>query len=194
MMRKSIYFFRSFLKFSFLLAGFLFVLTGCSTSSQQQNMKPPQIDRISEAELARIIPTPVAELSLDDVVRLSKAGSSADQIIEKIKSSNSLYDLTPSQSIALSQQGVDSKVLDYMHASRELALRNSIADEINKREKEKRDEVERLKRQQLQQQRFYDPFCRGYYGFYPYGYGAYGSRFGAHFGLGAGYARPWGCW
>ncbi|MDP3677643.1 MAG: hypothetical protein Q8R23_00965, partial [Methylotenera sp.] len=169
-MRKSIY---------FLGISFLLVLAGCATSSQQQNMKPPQIDRISEAELARVMPTPVATLSLDDVVRLSKAGNNADQIIEKIKTSNSLYDLTPSQSIALSQQGVDHKVLDYMHTSRELALRNSVADEINKREKEKRDELEKLKRQQLQQQRFYDPFCRSFYGFYPYGYGAYGSRFGS---------------
>jgi hypothetical protein len=173
---------------------FLLVLAGCATSNYQQNMKSPQIDRISEAELARIMPVPVAALSLDEVVKLSQAGNSADQIIEKIKTSNSLYDLTPSQTIALSQQGVDPKVLDHMHTSRELALRNSIADEINKREKEKRDALEKLKRQQLLQQRFYDPFCRSYYGFYPYGYGAYGSRFGSHFGLGAGYPRPWGCW
>lgn len=174
---------------------FLLVLAGCATSSQQQNMKSPQINRISEAELARIIPVPVTALSLDEVVKLSQAGNSADQIIEKIKTSNSLYDLTPSQTITLSQQGVDPKVLDYMHTSRELALRNSIADEINKREKEKRDALEKLKRQQLlQQQRFYDPFCRSYYGFHPYGYGAYGSRFGSRFGLGTGYARPWGCW
>ncbi|MDZ4223814.1 MAG: hypothetical protein U1C89_09995 [Methylotenera sp.] len=184
MMRESLY---------LLGLCFLLVLSGCATSSQQQNMKPPQIDRISEAELARIMPVPVATLSLDDVVKLSQAGNSADQIIEKIKTSNSLYDLTPSQTIALSQQGVDPKILDYMHTSRELALRNSIADEINNREKEKRDALEKLKRQQLlQQQRFYDPFCRSYYGFYPYGYGAYGSRFGPHFGFG--YARPWGCW
>lgn len=174
---------------------FLLVLAGCATSSQQQNMKSPQINRISEAELARIMPVPVTALSLDEVVKLSQAGNSADQIIEKIKISNSLYDLTPSQTITLSQQGVDPKVLDYMHTSRELALRNSIADEINKREKEKRDALEKLKRQQLlQQQRFYDPFCRSYYGFHPYGYGAYGSRFGSHFGFGGGYARPWGCW
>jgi len=174
---------------------FLLVLAGCATSSHQQSMKLPQIDRISEAELARIMPVPVAALSLDEVVKLSQAGNSADQIIEKIKISNSLYDLTPSQTITLSQQGVDPKVLDYMHTSRELALRNSIADEINKREKEKRDALEKLKRQQLlQQQRFYDPFCRSYYGFHPYGYGAYGSRFGSHFGFGGGYARPWGCW
>ncbi len=183
---------------NFLLMSLLLLMAGCATSNYQKNDKPPQIDRISEAELARILPQPIAVLSLDDLVALTKQGASADQIIEKIKTSNSFYDLTPSQSIALSQQGVDSKVLDYIHTSRELALRNSIADEINKREKEKQAEIEKLKRrqanQQLQQQRLYDPFCSGYYRLHPYGYGAYGSRFGSRFGVGAGYVRPWGCW
>jgi len=142
------------------------------------------IERISEEELSRIMPQPLATLSLDDLVRLSKEGMTAAQIIEQIKSSNSMYDLTPSQSVLLSKQGVDSQILDYIHTSRELAVRNSIADEINKREKIKRVELESLKRQQL---RAYDPFCRnGPYGVYPYG------QYGSHFGIG--YARPWGCW
>lgn len=176
---------------------FSLVISGCATNSQQSQANSQKIDRISEAELARIMPQPVATLSVDDLVKLTKEGDTADQIIEKIKTSNSSYDLTPSQIIALSQQGVDSKVLDYIHISRELALRNSVADEINKREKSKRAELEKLKRQQWlqQQQRIYDPFCGyGYYGFQPYGYGAYGSHFGRRFGAGAGFAAPFGCW
>jgi hypothetical protein len=157
------------------------LLSGCATNGQSVS---PVIERISEEELSRIMPQPLATLSLDDLVRLSKEGMTAAKIIEQIKASNSMYDLTPSQSVLLSKQGVDSQILDYMHTSRELAVRNSIADEINKREKIKREELESLKRQQL---RAYDPFCRnGPYGVYPYG--AYGSRFGI------GYARPWGCW
>lgn len=177
-----------------MLVCILLAVSGCAGSDYQKNMKSPRIDRISEAELARIVPKPVAVLTLDDLVRLSLEGNSADHIIEKIKASNSNYDLSPSESVALNQRGVDNKVLDYIHTSRELAWRNSIADEINKREQTQRAEIERLKRQQLQQQRFYDPFCRGYYAPYPYGYGTYGSRFGSRFGIGAGYARPWGCW
>ena len=161
------------------------MLVGCATNGQHVS---PVIERISEEELSRIMPQPLATLSLDDLVRLSKDGMTAAQIIEQIKASNSMYDLTPSQSVLLSKQGVDSQILDYIHTSRELAVRNSIADEINKREKIKREELENLKRQQL---RAYDPFCRHVpYGMYPYG--AYGSRFGAGFGIG--YARPWGCW
>lgn len=161
------------------------LLAGCATKGQSIS---PVIERISEEELSRIMPQPLATLSMDDLVRLSKEGMTATQIIEQIKSSNSMYDLTPSQSLLLSKQGVDSQILDYIHTSRELAVRNSIADEINKREKIKREELESLKRQQI---RSYDPFCRnGPYGVYPYG--AYGSRFGTGFGIG--YARPWGCW
>ena len=173
------------------------VLSGCATQGQQFQGNSQKIDRISEAELARIMPQPRATLSVDDLVKLTKEGDTADQIIEKIKTSNSSYDLTPSQIIALSQQGVDSKVLDYIHTSRELALRNSLADEINKHEKSKHVELEKLKRQQWlqQQQRMYDPLCGyGYYGFQPYGYGVYGSRFGRRFGAGAGFAVPLGCW
>lgn len=146
-------------------------ISGCATNGQNGNHYPPKIDRISEEELNRIMPKPVAAVSLDDLVKLSKEGVSADQIIEKIKASHSAYDLTPSQSVDLNKQGVDAKVLDYMHASRAEALRNNVADEINKRESNKRAEVERLKRQQWleQQQWFYDPM---------FGYGAFGPGFG----------------
>jgi len=163
----------------------LLLLEGCATNGQSVS---PVIERISEEELSRIMPQPLATLSMDDLVRLSKEGMTAAQIIEQIKSSNSMYDLTPSQSLLLSKQGVDSQILDYIHTSRELAVRNSIADEINKREKIKREELESLKRQQL---RAYDPFCRnGPIGVYPYG--AYSSHFGTGFGMR--YGRPWGCW
>ena len=161
-------------------------MLSCATQTQHSE-KNAQIDRISEAELARIVPQPLAMLSLDDLVRLNKEGVAAEEIIEKIKMSHSFYDLAPSQIIELNKQGVDSKVLDYIHTSRELALRNNVADEINQRKKNARAELEKLKRQQwLQQnQRRYDPFC---------GYGAFVSGFGHHFGYGAGFARPFGCW
>jgi hypothetical protein len=169
-----------------LLVVVVLAMSGCATNGQPLS---PNIDRISEEELARIMPTPVATLSLDDLVHLSKTGATAEQIIAQIKASNSYYDLTPSQSVLLNKQGVDSQVLDYIHVSREQALRNNVADEINKREKIKRTELERLKRQQ--QLNYYDPFCRyGAFGMHPYGYGAYGSRFG----WGTGFSRQWGCW
>jgi hypothetical protein len=169
------------------------MLANCA-SQPQQGVASPKIDRISAEELARIIPQPVAKLSLDDLVSLSKQGKTAEQIIDNIKTTDSMYDLTPSQSLALSRSGVDSKVLDFIHERRELALRNNLADEINRREQQKQAEIAKLKNRSWQRQR-YDPFCRfGRYGFSPYGYGGFGSRFGSGFGIGTGIGYPLGCW
>lgn len=177
-----------------LIFGTLLLLSGCASTGRDVNADGPKIDRISPEQLARLIPAPVARLTPDDLVRLTNEGNSAEQIIAQIKATDSMYDLTPSQSVDLSHQGVDAKVLDYIHESREAAVRNQLADEINRREKQKQTEVARLKNRLWQQQRYYDPFCRGYYGLTPYGYGGYGRHFGSHFGLGLGIGRPVGCW
>lgn len=166
------------------------LLAGCAATSDQAS-SGPAIKRISPEELARIVPKPVAKLSLDDIVRLSQQGTSPDEIIAQIKAVDSLYDLTPSQSVELSRKGVDARVLDYMHEQRELALQNNIADEINRREKQKQVELAKLKNR-MWQQRYYAPRCG--YGFSPYGFGGFGSHFGHRFGVGTGIGFPLGCW
>lgn len=172
----------------------IFLLTSaCTTTGNNAAVEGPRIERISAEELARLAPKPVAKLSLDDLVSLSSEGKSADDIIAQIRATDSTYELTPSQSVDLSRNGVDAKVLDYIHDSREAALMNHLAEEINRREQQKQAEVAKLKNR-LRQQRYYDPYCRGYYGLMPYGYGGYGRRFGSHFGLGAGIGLPSGCW
>ncbi len=172
----------------------LLLATGCATNGQGV-ANAPAIDRISAEELEKIMPQAHPVLSLDDIVALSKQGLGHEQIIQKIKDTDSAYDLTPSQSVDLSKRGVDSRVLDYIHTSRELALRNKLAEEINKREQAKRAEVDKLKQQVINSQRFNDPFCRyPRFGMSPYAFGAYGSRFRPGFGMGAGYLSPWGCW
>jgi hypothetical protein len=181
-----------FKKFSILILSL--ALIACASNIQRSDVRSQKIDRISEEELSRIMVKPIATLSLDDVVRLTKEGATADQIIEKIRISNSSYDLTPSQVVDLNKQGVDNKVLDYIHTSRELALRNNVAEEINQREKVKRAELDKLQRQHWQQQRMYDTACGfGYYG-RPYGYGSFGSHFGHRTGFGASFGFPIGCW
>lgn len=163
-----------------ILSGMLMLLAACASTPQQA----PQIQRISPEELERIIPKPEPNLSLDEIVKLSKSGVSPEQIIEKIKASNSGYDLTPSQAVALSKQGVDAKVLDYIHASREQALRDGFADEINKRERAHKAEQEKLRREyQLRSLPYYDPFWN-----YPYGpYWGYRPFYGPGFR----YYRGW---
>lgn len=178
-----------------LVCSFFLLASGCSSTGNNAANQGSKIERISPEELGRLMTPPPAKLTLDDLVKLSKEGNSADQIIAQIKATDSMYDLTPSQAVELSQKGVDARVLDYIHESREAAVRNNLADEINRREKQKQAEVSRLKNRLSQQQlRYYDPFCRGYYGLTPYGYGGYGRHFGSRFGFGAGLGMPLGCW
>jgi hypothetical protein len=156
-------------------------MAGCATTGNQE----PPITRISPEELEQIMPKPVPNLTLDEIVQMSKAGSTPEQIIEKIKATNSRYDLTPSEAVALSKRGVDAKVLDHIHTVREQALREGFADEINKREKEKKEEQQRLRREL--RSRYYDPYWG--YGYSPFwGYRPY---YGPGFGYGFGYRHGW---
>ena len=173
----------------------LMLLAGCASTGTQQS----KLERITPEELAKILPPPVATVALSDIVADSKAGKTTDEIIAKIKTSNSRYELTPSQTLDLAKQGVDTKVLDYIHQSNELAKQNAIADELNKREKQRRAVEDTLRRERNISQQYYDPFWGPHYGsFYgrPY-FGPIGpgyrhwprSRFG--FGLGFGYPYGW---
>ncbi len=156
----------------------LIMLSGCATTQPQT----PQIQRISAEELERIMPQPLPNLSLSELVVLSNSGLSADEIIEKIKASGSRYDLSPSQALQLSKEGVDSKVLDYIHASREQALRDGVAEEINKREQQKQQELERIKREyQLRSYPYYHPYFG--YGYYPWRH----PRYSPYYGIGIGW-------
>lgn len=147
------------------------LLSGCASTPAV----PPKIARISAEELEQIMPKPVPNITLEELVALSKTGTSPDELIEKIKTSNSRYDLTPSQIIDLGRQGVDAKVLDYIHQMREIAVRDNFADEINKREKQKIEEQERIKREaRLQSYRYYDPFWGSGWGS-PYWHRPFGS-------------------
>ena len=156
----------------FTISAVLF-LTACATTTQQE----PQIERISPEELERIMPKPVPNVTLDEIVTLSKQGNSPEQIINRIKASNSRYDLTPSEIVRLTEQGVDPKVLDYMHQAHESALRENMADEINKREKQRQEDLEKLEREyRLRSYPYYDPWW-GYFGPGPYWRYPYGPSF-----------------
>ena len=164
----------------------LILLAGCVSTGPQQS----KVERITPEQLAKLLPPPVATVTLSEIVADSKAGKTTDEIIAKIKTSNSRYELTTAQTLDLSKQGVDVKVLDYMHQSNELAKQNAIADEMNKREQEKRSAQKQLQRERALAQSYYnDYFDSPFYNpYYHYGYGPYyGSRFfwGSHF-----YNRP----
>ncbi len=163
------------MKILIMLIASLLVLSGCASTGGGYG----QAERITPEELAKIMPPPVATVTLDEITADSKAGKTPDEIIAKIKASNSRYALTSSQVLDLNKQGVDVKVLDYIQQSNELAKQNAIADEINKREQEKRAAQKQLQRERaLAQSYYYDYFDSPFYNpYYHYGYGPYyGSR------------------
>lgn len=167
----------------------LVLVTGCASTGAP----PAQVKRITPEELALLLPPPVATVSLDEIINDSKQSKTPDEIIAKIKASNSRYELTPAQTLDLSRQGVDTKVLDYIHQSNELAKQNAIADEINKREKERATAEKLLKRERdAARNRYYDPFWGPRFGgFYGGPFGYYGRGFGSRFGWGGGFGYPY---
>ena len=177
-----------------VLVASLLMLSACASTGTQ----PSKVERITPQELAKLIPPPVATVSLDEIVTDSKAGKSADDIIVKIKNSNSRYELSSTQVLDLNKQGVDAKVLDYIQQSNELAKQNAIAEEMNKREQEKNAAKKQLQHERaLNNNRYYDPFWGsrfgGLYGYPYYGYGSrFGHRHGNRFGLGLGFGYPYG--
>lgn len=174
----------------------LVMLSACASTGTKQ----AQVARITPEELAKLMPPAVATFTLDEVVADAKQGKTPDEIIAKIKATNSRYALTPTQVLDLNKQGVDNQVLDYMQQSNELSKQNAMADEINKREKEKRAAQRELQRERnFSQNQFYDPFWGpGFGGFYgrpwigpigPAGRHWRGNRFG--WGLNYGYPFWW---
>lgn len=166
------------------------VLSSCASTGARQ----AEVERMTPEQLAKIVPPPVATVTLAEIVADSKTGKTSDEIITKIKASNSRYELTATQMLDLSKQGVQTKVLDYIQQSNELAKQNAIADEMNKRAKEKAAAEKALKRERdLARDRYYDPFWGPRFGgFYGNPYYGYGSRFGHRFGFGLGYGYPYG--
>jgi len=59
-----------------------------------------------------------AQLTMQQVVDLTKQGVSSDEIISKIKAANSKYSLTADDVDYLKKQGVSQRVIETMQASR----------------------------------------------------------------------------
>ncbi|MGQ0443445.1 MAG: hypothetical protein ACT4OH_08425 [Methylophilaceae bacterium] len=166
----------------------IFILSGCATTGTPQ----AQVERMTAEELEKLLPPPVATVSLEELVADAKQGKTADEMIEKIRASGSRYELTPTQTLELSKQGVDAKVLDYIQQSNELAKQNAIAEEINKREKAKLEAQKQLRRERhLSRSPYYDPFWGSRFGAF-YGHPFYGRYWrGSRFGLGLHYGYPY---
>lgn len=155
----------------------LFVLSGCATTAGSQQA---EIKRITPEALEKLVPAAVATYPLEEIVTDTKQGKTPEDIIAKIKASESRYDLSTSEVLALNKQGVEVQVLEYIQQSNALAKQNYLAEEINKAEKEKAEAIRRLRHERLfSRHRYYDPFWYsrfgGYYG-RPIGHSHFGWR------------------
>jgi len=171
-----------------LLSFAMLCLTACA-SQQTRVTQQPETQEISPQELEAMIPAATASISLDELVADAKAGKTPDEIIAKIKASNSRYELTPEQTLALNQQGLDIKVLNYIHEANEAVRQAAIAEVMNKRQQSELEKARQLRRQRdLARMRYYDPWSIYYRypwvgpigpGFYRWGPGArWGWRYG----------------
>ena len=109
-----------------LLIVILLLISGCATTGDNEKNK---IARITPEELAQLLPAPIATVTLDEIVSDSKLGKSPDEIIAKIRESNSRYDLSSSQVLDLNKQGVHISVLDYIQQSNHLAQLNVLLNQ-----------------------------------------------------------------
>ena len=158
-----------------LISTLALFLLGCATVSAPPDAGPG-IARLSPEDLERLLPKPEAKLPLTEIVRMSKEGATAKDLIARIRETGSRYELSASQAIELHAQGVSAEVLDYIQSARAQELRDRIAEEINQREQRHAEELRR--EQELRRNTFYhDPWWPGYpgygwgpgYPFYPYG-------------------------
>ncbi|MDX1914781.1 MAG: hypothetical protein SFU55_04285 [Methylophilus sp.] len=166
-------------------------LNGCATTGVEQTRA--EVQRISPEELAKLMAPAVATVSLDELLADAKQGKTPDEIIAKIKASNSRYELTPTQSLELNKKGLDIKVLEFIHQENERAKQNALADEMNKRQQAQAEKEKALKQERdLARTQYYDPYWGMYYGrpWGPYGPNPYTLRYrylGPKFGWGLGY-------
>lgn len=158
-----------------MIAALALSLLGCATAPAPP-VAGPRIARISPEELARILPKPTPKLPLAELVRMSREGATAKQLIAGIIETGSRYELSASQLIDLHAQGVPAEVLDHIQAAQERDARDRMAEEINRREQRHAEELQR--EQEARRNDFPpDPWWPAYpgygwnfgYPFHPYG-------------------------
>lgn len=64
-----------------------------------------------------------ARMSVEDIVQASRSGMPADEIVQRIRASGAIYELSATELVRLHERGVPDRVLDAMQATRLEAVR-----------------------------------------------------------------------
>jgi phage tail tape-measure protein len=93
-----------------LLGGAIGAAAGGIVGSQMPNQNAPQ--RVSVAQPAY----PISQITMQQVVDWTRQGLSSDEIISRIRTTNSMYSLTADDINYLRRQGVSERVVETMQA------------------------------------------------------------------------------
>ena len=124
-------------RFSFALLA-MPLLAACAGAPPE----PPRIERISAEQLEARLPSPIAALSLEQVVALARQGLAAEDIIARITASASRYRLSAGQILDLAREGVPLAVLDHLVAAERRQIFEDMAGELNRRDQACRERIE----------------------------------------------------
>lgn len=148
------------------LAAVTVLLGACATPSSA----PQAIQRLDPAELARLEAARAdPPLSLDEIVRQSRAGVPTATLLENLKRTGTRQALSPSEAIRLREQGVAPEVLDALTAAQERWARDQATADKVRRDTEQAAALDKAKadaeRYRMQSQPYWDPLWP-----YPYAY------------------------
>jgi hypothetical protein len=108
-------------------------------------------------------------LSLDEIVRQSRAGVPTATLLENLKRTGTRQALSPSEAIRLREQGVAPEVLDALTAAQERWARDQATADKVRRDTEQAAALDKAKadaeRYRMQSQPYWDPLWP-----YPYAY------------------------
>ena len=166
------------------------IILGLTACANTQNK--PQLARMNATQAVTMPVVP--KMTLDDVVKMSKDGATAEAVIAKLNVTSSSFDLTPSQALALGKQGVDIKVLDDIYKTHEQIVQNQHADAINQQMKAKQIAEKKLAQEKLNRRNSENWLVNRGWGYNPYFGGGGGFGFGGYrrgFNSSIGYGFGW---
>jgi hypothetical protein len=112
------------------------------------------VERASPDPVAVLKPVPIPNVSLGEIIALSKAGTPPDTIIKELQDTGTVHNLNAQLIIDLNRQGVDQSVINYLADAQEKARQAAVLAQLAERDaKAARDlELERNRQRELARQ------------------------------------------
>lgn len=164
-------------------------LAGCAAHIGQRDATGnPNLQRLSEAQLAERAAQAPAKLGVAEVAALAHDGLTANAIAARMRASGSRLEMDAEQQNALRKLGVSEEVIGALIAAESEAQRTDRLTAEADRAAQRRQQAEA--RREMYRSYGYDPYPYG--NWYPYfGYSRFGHHSGWHSGIGWGWGWGW---